>query len=542
MLIRNDLKAGTPSDKTAFRAEPPAVLGQGPPPSIAVSTAVILAASGVSNVLGVVRALWLARVMVPVDYGVWSLISTLLGYAGYADLGLNTGFILQAPRQIARGQARDAEVTGRQAFSGIVAVTGSLAMVLFGVSLVPISFITPVRGSLRIVATGIVLLGLANYYQVVLRIRHEWRRIGAAMVVTAAVSTGGVMAVTYVAGEITVEAVAAAAVAGTAAAACLLGYWSGARLAWPLDASRLRHLFLLGLPVVFLPVGFTMFQNLDRWIVAMVVPGVDLGYYGLGATFGGFLYVVPVSLATILFTRQIEIFGASGDATSGRAMVLPPIQLSGYVMAGMAGALALAMPFILSHLAPAYKAALPAATILVIGNCLLFGVPVGSQYLISVDRRKTVLLGLAAAMAVKVLLVALWVRTDLGVTGAAIAVATSDAVYCAAVIFYCLRLSDPSCARAPLRVLIYFFPFAICLGIAFLLYPGSVSSQGITRDGLTLLWLESAYVAMTGLLCLIFSRNTGFLDEPIVVRQAERYFPPSVVAFLRKRRQGTHSD
>jgi hypothetical protein len=85
----------------------------------------------------------------------------------------------------------------------------------------------------------------------------------------------------------------------------------------------------------------------------------------------------------------------------------------------------------------------------------------------------------------------------------------------------------------------YFVPFAICLGVSFLIYPRSAMSGNWAMDGLTLLWLESAYVLLAGVLCLGFLKVSGVLDEPSNAVLIERYLPARVASVLLETRTDT---
>ncbi|OFV91970.1 MAG: hypothetical protein A3H95_16035 [Acidobacteria bacterium RIFCSPLOWO2_02_FULL_64_15] len=485
-----------------------------------------------SSVFGLIRGFYIARTMVPADYGVWSLVAALLSYANYADTGVNTGFILEVPRLIGVGHMDQAIRVQRQAFTATLLVTGVVAALVFTGSFWPGLVAGQYGANLRIVAAGVVVFGLLNYYQVVARIEDRWQAIGAATIATTIVSTAGVVVAGTVTGHLTVEASALFAVLGSAAAVLMLFAGKRSAPAWQVDWAVLRRLMAIGLPVSLWPLGFTAFQNADRWIVAGAVSRTDLGYYGLGTTFGLFLYLVPNTLAMVLFTRQIAAFGATGDPRKSESIVLPPIQASGYVMAWLAGAMVLAMPFIVHYVTPSYSPALRVATLQVIGNCLLFAMPVAANYLIS-TKRQALLVAIVGVVALfEIALVAVLVRTKLGIDGAAWAVLVSDGLCTGAVVTVCLRLFDIDLRAALSRVCLYFLPFALCLPVALLLSPFGRVTDVPSADGAHLLLLGIAYVGLSVPLCLAASKMSGFLAEPVVAARVRTHLPGALSTFL----------
>ncbi len=501
-------------------------------PSVARSTLLLLIANGASSVLGLIRGFYVARTMVPADYGGWSLISALLSYANYGDVGVNTGFILEVPSLIGRGQIDEARRVQRQAYTATLVVAGIVAALVFASSFRPIALVGGYQTSLRIIAAGVVIFALQNYYQVVARIQDRWEPIGLATIATTLVGLVGVTAVGITTGHLSVDAAALFSVLGAAAAVLILGCACPAAPAYPLDWPLFRRLMMIGLPIALVPLAATVFQNLDRWIVAAVVSKAQMGYYGLGTTFGLFLYMIPNTLAIVLFTRQIAAFGATGDPRTRESIVLLPIQFSGYVMAFVAGAMMLAMPFIIHYVTPAYGPALQVARLQVVANCLLFVVPIGVNYLISTDRRRQMITTLAGAVVFEAALVAVLVRTTLGIEGAAWAVVASNVLYSGTVAVFCLRAFQSEALVMAKRATLYFMPFALCIPVALLLQPVSgVGGTAIVDLG-RFVAVGIAYVVAAGALCLWASKYSGFLAEPFIVALVKTQLPTPLATVI----------
>jgi O-antigen/teichoic acid export membrane protein len=486
---------------------------------------VLLVANGASGVLGLIRGFYVARTMIPADYGAWSLISALLSYANYGDVGINTGFILEVPSLIGGGRLDEAERAQRQAYTATIIVAGIVATLVLVSSFGPARLVGGYQTSLRIIAAGVVVFALQNYYQVVTRIQNRWEEIGFATVATTFVGLAGVMVAGITTGHLSVDTAALFSVLGTAAAVLILGYVCPTAPAYPPDWALFRRLMAIGLPIALVPIASTVFQNVDRWIVASAVSRTQMGYYGLGTTLGLFLYMVPNTLAIVLFTKQIAAFGATGDPRTRESIVLLPIQFSGYVMALIAGAMMLAMPFIIHYLTPAYGPALRVARLQVVANCLLFVVPVGVNYLISTGQRRRMVVIVVAAALFEAALVAVLVRTKLEIEGAAWAVVVSDAIYSGAVAVFCLRAFRTGALVRARRAVLYFMPFGLCIPVALLLQPFNDVGGTLALDVGRLVVLGVAYGLLSGALCLAVARISGFLAEPFVTVLVKTQLP-----------------
>jgi O-antigen/teichoic acid export membrane protein len=270
---------------------------------------------------------------------------------------------------------------------------------------------------------------------------------------------------------------------------------------------------IVGLPVSLLPIGFTVFQSVDRWVVASAVPAATLGYYGVGTVFGLFLYMVPNTLATVLFTKQIERFGGSGNAETTETLVSRPILLSGYGMALAAGGVTLILPLFIHYLLPAYRPATRTATFQVLGNCLLFAVPLSANALIATGRHRPLFAVLAAAVGAEIVLVALFVRTRFGIDGAALAVLICDAAYGGVLAFLATRSAGRRWQSDLRRVGSYFFPFLITVPAALLLLPHPWPSGRVGEDMLVLTGRAAVLVLLCTPLCYVGARAAGLVAQ-----------------------------
>jgi O-antigen/teichoic acid export membrane protein len=435
-----------------------------------------------ANGLSIVRGFYIARFMIPAEYGVWSLIAVFLNYANYADVGINTGVLLEVPKLVGQGRQDEAQRMVRQGHTATLAVCGTGALLIMLTSFMPLQINSSHTASIRIVAIAILVLGLLNYYHVIARIQDRFGLIGLSTVVTGIVATAGVIAVVLIILELKVEIVVLTSLLGSGAAAFLLGLSVRPYLAWPPDWLGLWSLMKVGLPISIIPILFTFFLSADRWVAAILVSPEALGYYGLGTTIGILLYMLPATLAVVLFARQIERFGATSDPKASEPLVYLPLLLSAYSMAIVGGIIALSMPFIIHNFFPAYWPGRHAAIFQVVGNCLLFAVPVASNFLISTDRKQQVFSALTVGMLIKIGLVGVLVQTAWGIDGAALAVLVSDAVYGGVVAFLALRLFGGTMLKQLGSLALCLVPFGICLPLAALIIDTGPLSGFLESD------------------------------------------------------------
>lgn len=484
-------------------------------------TAVLWGANAASTALSLIRGFLVARVLAPADYGTWNLLSTAMNYANYVDLGVNTGAILEAPTLIGRGQPEKASFVLRQGLSGALVITAGFACLLVLLTLGPFSFLNSAYA--RLVAISAVLAALLNFYQVGVRIQGRFALIALSNVSLSALGLAAIGVVVARGADDLVSSIALASLMGPLSAAAILRFPkrpARASVDWrsvpimPFDWKSVRRLVVIGLPVSLVPIAFTLFQTVDRWVVAALVPPVEFGYYGLGSTIGGFLYTLPNSLAFVLYTKQIERFGSTGQPNASRHLVVGPLRFSSFAMAFAAGASLVFVPFLIRHVVPAYEPGESAAMLQIAGNCLLFAVPVGSNFLLSLGKQRHLFATLLLATGAQALLVMFMLRTPLNLAGAAAAVAVCDVLYGAAVTLLAMRQLGETLPNQLRYVALSFAPFAAALPASFALAAGEHLTGSLPSDVATLLIREALFCGPYLSFCCIIAPAAGWWAIP----------------------------
>jgi O-antigen/teichoic acid export membrane protein len=491
--------------------------------STAFNTFLLVVANAVGSLLGFLRSVYIAHFLSPIDYGSWMLLVTSMNYANYADMGINNGAIMEAPKLIGQKKPQEAQTVLRQSYTAILLASGIVSFLLLFAALMPWRFTLLPAESLLVVAAASLVFALMNYNQLVARIEDRFGLIGCSAVLSASISLGAVILIGKTIQEHLVILFGIAFLLGSGMGALVLGLVVRPSWIWPPKKENVVRLIKIGIPVTLLPIGFTLYQSIDRWIVAWIVPAEALGYYGLGATMGIFLYMLPNMLAMVLFTKQIEQFGSTGDVKTLESLVYPPFLFCGYCMAFIAGGLILLLPFILRHFFPAYLAGSGTITLQMVANCLLFPVPVAANFLISTDRKAQLLILLLLGTVTMTGLVFLF-ASSAGIEGAATAVLISYLLYGVTLTLMSVKLLGGTLSRQILRCVFCFFPFVICIPIAILLLQTGPLTGNLWNDVICLVRQLALFIVFCLPLFLLFGWFTGILTQPFVASLFARKF------------------
>lgn len=474
---------------------------------IVADSVLMLAANAIASAIAFIRGFYIAHMLAPAEFGLWSLAAAAFNYANYADLGLNNGLLLEAGKLSGQKRAIEAEHLLRQGYTATIVLTGGVGAIAAILSYVAFPNGSDLAAVIRTTGVSALILGIANFYQMRGRIGHYFARISVATVVSAVVALAGTFVIA--AGSYrarVVGLVVASAAGGMGATFCLLTTVP-CRPQWPLRWTEVAPALKLGVPLTIVPVLFTIFQSIDRWLVARVVSGSDLGYYGFGVAIGMSLNMVPNTLAVVLYTRFIERFGATGNARSAEPLLLPPLFAIGYIMALVGGSLVTVLPYVIQYIVPAYAGSNRLVYLHVVANCFLCVVPVITNFMLSINRKSRVIGSLIIATGMKIVLVSSLCRV-FGITAAAWGVVVADIGY-AAFLAHAI-LSDVYQGRLlrTRKMAELFLPLALCLPIPLALSRPATTGHLVPDLG-SFMKTEMAFAVIASIICAALAYISG---------------------------------
>lgn len=284
-----------------------------PDPAAGMATRVVrgslwtLGGQGVSMLAALVATPFVIRLLGAEQYGVLSLINVLIGYLGFADLGMalaSTRFGGEAfARRDRRGEAAVIWTSLLIALVPAALVSGSLVMA--AVPLVEHALKLPANVqaaaalALRIAAAGFVfrvIAGVMNTPQLV-RLRMDWNALVTSGCTTAqvllvplavAAGAGLVGAVSVIAGMALVSALLQALIARK-----LLPRMARPQIARPL----VKPLARFGAGLVTSSLATALLVHAEKLFVARFISVSSLAYYSVAFSLAGMLAVLPIAMA-----------------------------------------------------------------------------------------------------------------------------------------------------------------------------------------------------------------------------------------------------
>ncbi|MFQ5808494.1 MAG: lipopolysaccharide biosynthesis protein [Armatimonadota bacterium] len=353
--------------------------------STSAGIAIVSSASYVGLIASVIRALVLANVLGPIDWGILAAVRLLVGYCGNSHLGMMHGLNKLMPLALGKEEHERAETLQNTAFTATTALAIAAGLTVCGVAFFDLAHLGATTRMALAVGGALVIGGhTTNFITCVLRTHGRFGVIGRALLLAAVAEFALSIGLGLLLGV-------RAAVAGFVLAqlAVLLYFLARARLrlAWRFRWPEIAALLKAGIPLMLMLLADQLYRTVDCLIIVKFIRVRAFGFYRLGSTLAGMLYTVPSSVAYVLFPEYMKTYGRDGAEGLRRQLLLATVGLAS-VMPVLAGVGYLLCPCVIPWLMPKYVEAIGAIQVLLLGSSVL-AVPVAAdQALVAFNREK----------------------------------------------------------------------------------------------------------------------------------------------------------
>jgi O-antigen/teichoic acid export membrane protein len=209
----------------------------------------------------------------------------------------------------------------------------------------------------------------------------------------------------------------------------LRGRGDSLRLAW--NWSEIRRLMWIGSPLLAAGVASSLFRSLDKVMILAYLPDGEyqLGCYSLALLLTTQMYGLGNMLSAVMGPRYGELYGRTGDCRAVARLAARATEPLAAALALPAALAIAAAPPVLQWLLPKYRPGLEPLVWLMPGTLAVALALPASGYLVAVNRGRTVLAVLVAAIVVSAIGNHLALRTGGGLLGVAAATLVADVVY-----------------------------------------------------------------------------------------------------------------
>lgn len=155
-------------------------------------------------------------------------------------------------------------------------------------------------------------------------------------------------------------------------------------------------LLKIGLPLVFGGALFTVFRSLDSLYVKMIFGNEMLGFYSMGFSLAGYIFLIPNSLSVVLFSKFQDIYAKSIEKDNNLDLLEKADQIQKIIgiviLPLLIGAVFFFSDFIITSMAPKFITYIKLIQIIILGIFPLALIHVPNQLLITQNKFKEYIL------------------------------------------------------------------------------------------------------------------------------------------------------
>jgi O-antigen/teichoic acid export membrane protein len=392
----------------------------------------MLMSTMVTQVLGLGSAVLLRRFLGPSSMGSWTLLLTILGYAGLSHGGILYATEREYPRALAEGDVANAlrilSAAGFAVYLGAGLTAGACACW---------ALLSRQSGALMLIeavflAGAVMLQQTTALYTVMLRGRKQFGILSSNTMLVGMLTAFLLPAGAVLAGLPGV--LAAALVVAVSGLLQLLRFGRMTRVS--VRRADLTALLVAGLPMFVYILSFTVLRSLDRVAISAHLSLTALGDYSVAILLGTYLFMIPNTIAPVIYPRLQELVVDSGNLDPLRKLLRHGLPLLGFALAVLAGLALLAGPPVLGLLLPRFFMGLEPARILLIGTIPLALLNLPAQILLTA--RRQISLAVATCVITAVALPGeLYAAATAGLDGVALATSLTYGILLITVVVLC---------------------------------------------------------------------------------------------------------
>ena len=367
------------------------------------------------QVLGVVTAYLRPKLLSPEQYGLWTLLGVIPGYAAYLHLGAQHSMRFLIPYYKSLDDTTRVTTMKETVFSASLCLTGLASIVLLLAALLP-NLSMDVRLGLATMAIFIILQCIQEYYISLLKADERFPLLARSFYVQTTVSF-----------VFTVVLLLLFKLHGLYLSILLTftvivfflraNYSAGIRLSF--RYSVFRELVVRGFPIMVADLAVELLSTSDRLVISGLLGRREMGYYGIATIVFGFLLQIPGTTREIMEPRMMRQVAHHGEDEITAEYLLKPIVNTAYLLPFLIGPVFFGLPVLIPLVLPRYSPAIVPTQILVFGIYFMALSYAPRMFIVARNWQKASAMLLPVVLLANVSLSVTLVKTGFGLAGVA---------------------------------------------------------------------------------------------------------------------------
>ncbi|WP_421902100.1 oligosaccharide flippase family protein [Maridesulfovibrio sp.] len=389
----------------------------------------------IKQLFGIIVAILRPKLLTPEQFGLFSLLKVIPGYASYAQLGANSAARYSIPRMIAEGRTSEILLLEGSLLGGTLCAN-ILFVIIFLFTSWPAAASPEEKAGIFAIALVILITWHNDFYVSLLKARQQFDMVGRTNYI-AATSSFALLPLVYfyeVYGLFISMVLSLLLVAYFLRSPELIS--SGIKFQWRTYVSLARK----GFPIMSMGLVIMAIRTTDRFIISGFLGNEQLGFYGVGAMIFNMLMQLPAVSREVIEPRLMQSLSTKSNKENLHAFLVSPLINTAYLMPFLVGGAFFSAPVAINWLLPQYKAGIPATQILMIGSFFLGLCYITRGIIVARNWQLAALVPALCIMAGNVLLCFFAIHAGFGIEGVAAASTFSlILLFCSLIMFIRLK-------------------------------------------------------------------------------------------------------
>jgi O-antigen/teichoic acid export membrane protein len=389
----------------------------------------LFSATVASKLFGVIKTFWLARVLDPADFGIWTIIFLISTYAPILNLGMGEALLKLVPFFL--GKKDDA--ARRDVEGGVLSFSLILTAFLLPVILLLPRILSVLSlGHYALPAQLMLLAACFSFFSGFFTLRLQaYQRFPSFSAVTTARSiillilqiglsyvyglTGAVLG--FLLCEILI---------------CAYSFFLNVKMPYPLSirvsTPLYGNLIRTGFPITIIWWTFIIQTSVDRILSMAMLGETQTGFYGISMSIATIFLMIPDTINQVLYPNVNKTYGQTSDKRSLIPLVIDPSRVMSLILPFFAFVALLLLPLLFQFIVPKYLPGLQTAQLLILAAIFNGMTKSGTNLLISISRQGRLIVFLLASILLNIAGNILLVKMGFGIEGIAVSTVITAAL------------------------------------------------------------------------------------------------------------------
>jgi O-antigen/teichoic acid export membrane protein len=195
----------------------------------------------------------------------------------------------------------------------------------------------------------------------------------------------------------------------------------------------------VGFPLLLFGVLTTVLGSIDKIMIARMMGVTFVGYYSIANMAQNYLYGATNNFSIVAMPKLLEAYGKQQDLKQVKKFVTVSAEVVSYLLPSLLGAIFLITPLFIAKVLPKFIPGIAAMQVLLLDIFFRSCSPQASHFLVALGKQLGLIPITAAAIALSIFFNFIFIRSGLGIAGAALGVSLSSLFATVLTLIYAMK-------------------------------------------------------------------------------------------------------